>query len=271
MHRRIHNLVLSAVMLAIPASALSAPMSKLKTLPGFIAAVGAVYATNAAMLSAAENPMDDSRREAVRKAIAAMPAAIIALAMEFKNGNLHDADYPAIAAMLGGFVDVNAGDNYKKFLQKPNRSAIPKTGAGFPSDLARSGPAVASAPAAYGPQPASGAVGSAISAASAGVLPGGGAIPANQVANLGAASAVPQAKTAPPAASFSYDNSSSGNAGPAADSTATKAETVGSAARDAASAAGEATAAVTELASPAAPAAGSNSFLRQVNSELAGI
>src|SRR5262249_8304973 len=112
--------------LVLPVRANAVSMGKLMSLPGFVAVVGAVARTNAAMRSAAENPMDDFRREAARQAVAAMPAAIIALAMEFKQGKLKDEDYPQVAALLGGFVDVNAADTYKKFLQRPDKNLIPK-------------------------------------------------------------------------------------------------------------------------------------------------
>lgn len=105
----------------------------------------AIANVNRAMRDAAENPMDKWRREAVQSAIRAMPPAIVALAADFKAGQLHDKDFPMVQAMLGGFVDVNAADNYKKFLNKPSADLIPKVGNGFPANyLGPSGPSGAS-------------------------------------------------------------------------------------------------------------------------------
>ncbi len=95
----------------------------------------AIANVNRAMRDAAENPMDKWRREAVQSAIRAMPPAIIALAADFKAGQLHDKDFPMVQAMLGGFVDVNAADNYKKFLNKPSADLIPQVGSNFPQQF----------------------------------------------------------------------------------------------------------------------------------------
>lgn len=109
-------------------------MDKLMEVDAFIVLVMTIANLNRAMRSAAENPMDDWRREDVRRAMSAMPAAIIGLANVFKENKLHDDDLPMVQGILGGFIDVNAADNYKKFLQKPSADLIPKVGASFPSE-----------------------------------------------------------------------------------------------------------------------------------------
>jgi hypothetical protein len=43
-----------------------------------------------------------------------------------------------VQALLGGFVDVNAADGYKKFMKSPQASLIPKVGAQFPMHLLES-------------------------------------------------------------------------------------------------------------------------------------
>jgi len=109
------------------------------SLPGFAGVVVAIARVNRAMRDAAENPMDKWRRENVRAAISALPAAILGLAAEFQSKKLHNEDLPMIQKMLGGFVDVNAADNYDKFLRTLNKDLIPQVGAGFPQQYLKQG------------------------------------------------------------------------------------------------------------------------------------
>jgi trimeric autotransporter adhesin len=122
-----------ALLVAQPAQATT--LSKLVKMPAFMGLVVTIARLNQAMRSAAENPMDTHRRQAVQTAIAAMPAAISGLAMEFQAGRLHNGDLKTVQALLGGFIDVNAADNYKKFMVQPSATLIPKVGDGLPSSL----------------------------------------------------------------------------------------------------------------------------------------
>ncbi len=157
MHRRFSNLSIKAltartrsfvahVMIAallLPAAPLhaakpGAPQTGftaggLMGLSGFRTLVLTIAMVNKAMRDASENPMDEWRRQNVRIAMGLMPGAIAGMAKHFFNGQLGNGDLPGIQAMLGGFVDKNAGDNYKKFLLKPDKNLIPKTGANFPN------------------------------------------------------------------------------------------------------------------------------------------
>ncbi|MCB0406528.1 MAG: hypothetical protein KDD51_17225, partial [Bdellovibrionales bacterium] len=113
--------------------------------PAFSGLVGTIAEVNQAMRDAAENPMDKWRRQNVQAAISKMPGAIRELANVFMSNELHNADLPPMQAMLGGFIDVNAADRYKKFLQHPDASLIPEAGPGFPIDLKAPPPTVTSA------------------------------------------------------------------------------------------------------------------------------
>ncbi|MEZ4749659.1 MAG: hypothetical protein R3B54_03235 [Bdellovibrionota bacterium] len=113
--------------------------------PAFSGLVGTIAEVNQAMRDAAENPMDKWRRQNVQAAISKMPGAIRELASVFMSNELHNADLPPMQAMLGGFIDVNAADRYKKFMQHPDASLIPEAGPGFPLDLKAPPPTVTSA------------------------------------------------------------------------------------------------------------------------------
>ncbi len=123
-------------------------VSYMMGLPGFKGMVLTIAMVNKAMQDAAENPMDEWRRANVRTALAMMPAALAGLAGEFSKRSLGDSNLPKVQAILGGFVDVNAADKYKKFLAKPDKSLIPSVGAGFPKvqppPVPQKGPALAS-------------------------------------------------------------------------------------------------------------------------------
>jgi hypothetical protein len=137
MKKGLHNLAIVVVLsIALPCQQAEAvKKSKLIQMPAFLGLVGAIARVNAAMRSAAQNPQDEFRRRNVRTALQAMPPAIIGLANVFKAGKLHNDDLPMIQALLGGFVDVNAADSYKKFMANPNVALIPKVGAELPSNL----------------------------------------------------------------------------------------------------------------------------------------
>lgn len=122
-----------------PARAETIGLSGLMGMPSFVNLAIAIGNVNRAMRDAAENPMDKWRRQNVRSAISALPAAIIGLANDFKAGKLHDKDLPTVQGILGGFVDVNAADSYQKFLQNPSKELIPDLGSGFPEEYANGG------------------------------------------------------------------------------------------------------------------------------------
>lgn len=113
----------------------AASMSKLMSLSGFTGLVAAIANLNKAMRDAAENPMDQWRRQNVRHAMGMMPLAIRGLAAEFAANKLHDSDLPMVQKMLGGFIEVNAADNYKKFLANPDKRLIPQVGKDFPGSI----------------------------------------------------------------------------------------------------------------------------------------
>jgi hypothetical protein len=87
---------------------------------------------NKAMQDAANNPMDDWRRENVQRAIGMLPPALVALANEYRNGTLDGKDFPQAYAVVARFVDQAAADGYRKFLRKPDRSLIPPMPPNFP-------------------------------------------------------------------------------------------------------------------------------------------
>lgn len=100
--------------------------------PGMIGMFMAVANLNYSMRVAAENPQDEWRVQNVRHAMGMIPVAMMGLAGEFSSNKLVNNDLPAVMGMLGGFVDKNAAEGYKKFLQKPDASLIPKLGPDFP-------------------------------------------------------------------------------------------------------------------------------------------
>lgn len=107
--------------------------------PAVAALFASVAAVNQAMRMAAESPLDEPSRQAVRAALSHVPAAIAALAHVYRRGELPPATFPAVWNTLGGFVDVNAADGYQKFLRAPRADLIPSTGPGFPSGVASTG------------------------------------------------------------------------------------------------------------------------------------
>ncbi len=140
MHLRLHNMV-HATIVAILAHTIAICPAHGETDPHVAAFVKnaagagmilAIAGVNKAMRDAAENPMDEWRRDNVKRAISMLPAAMTALAMEYQAVNLNPYAFPQIQAMMGGFVDQSAPDNYKKFLVSPDKRLIPKVGAGFP-------------------------------------------------------------------------------------------------------------------------------------------
>jgi hypothetical protein len=101
--------------------------------PAFSNIVGVIGNLNNKMRQAAQNPMDDWRRDEVRNAFAQLPPAIVGLAQTFKKGELHDGDYPFIRDALGGFIDVAFLGKAKEFMSNPSADLIPSTGGNFPS------------------------------------------------------------------------------------------------------------------------------------------
>ena len=141
------NLFVSVGLLSLLAPSLSAETISAKgltSMPSIQAAMIASSNLNAAMRSAAENPMDKFRRQNVRHYMSLMPAAILGVAQDFKDGKLHDKDLPTVQSVLGGFIDVNAADGYKKFLNKPSANLIPEFGENFPESFGPQGAAGAS-------------------------------------------------------------------------------------------------------------------------------
>ncbi len=106
--------------------------SQILSNPAMIGMMVAVANLNHSMRVAAENPQDKWRVQNVRHAMGMIPVAMMGLAATFNDAKLVDSDLPVVMGMLGGFVDKNAADGYKKFLQNPSASAIPKLGADFP-------------------------------------------------------------------------------------------------------------------------------------------
>lgn len=94
---------------------------------------------NFSMQQAAENPMDQWRRQNVARMMGMMPIAIAGLAKEFQQNKLVDSQLPMVQAMLGGFIDKNVGDRYTAFVKNPSKNLIPQVGKGFPSDIMKQG------------------------------------------------------------------------------------------------------------------------------------
>lgn len=109
-------------------------LQKLLTFGQFRGLLRAVGDLNRAMRLVAENPMDKWRRERVQVAMAALPDAIRLLAGVFQANNLGNSKLPTVLEVLRGYVDVNAADNYNKFLKNPSPSLIPKLGSDFPKE-----------------------------------------------------------------------------------------------------------------------------------------
>jgi hypothetical protein len=105
----------------------------------FALLVAVIFNLNNAMESAAKNPMDDWRRQNVQTAFRMLPPAIVGLADEFKANKFKNSDLPLVQKMLGGFVNVKAAEGMKRFMDKPDKSLIPKLGNTFPYALASKG------------------------------------------------------------------------------------------------------------------------------------
>lgn len=110
-------------------------LSKLKGMKGFQAVALAVAMVNKSMRDAAQNPMDQWRRQNVAHTVGLLPVAITALAQDFKSGQLHDGDLKFVQGVLGGFVDVNAASTYEKFAKNPTAANIPALGSNFPKEF----------------------------------------------------------------------------------------------------------------------------------------
>lgn len=136
MHLRSVVAVSLIVALALPRPGLATGTSAAGS-PAFAALVGTIALVNRTMEEASLNPMDDRKRRNVQYAVSLLPGAIAALALEYKQVKIDPKTFPAVRAMLGGFVDVDAPDRYKAFFKRPDPSLIPKVGAGFPQDKLR--------------------------------------------------------------------------------------------------------------------------------------
>ena len=132
--------LLSAAILLSSPNAGAVTLSQLLDNDAFKMMILTIANVNRAMTDAANNPMDDYRRQNVRQALSMMPASIVMLAKEFKDGRLHDGDLSFVQGLLGGFMDVNAADNYKKFLTSPNKSLIPAVSSSIPKSLMQGSP-----------------------------------------------------------------------------------------------------------------------------------
>lgn len=97
--------------------------------------VGVIAALNVAMEKASRNPMNREDQKNVKDVFNLMPAAIMGVAQVFERGEISDKYGPMVLAMMGGFVDQNAPTKYKEFMKNPKKELIPKTGAGFPSNV----------------------------------------------------------------------------------------------------------------------------------------
>lgn len=196
--RGVFAAVLLFLTLMVPGIAHAESVGAMMGLAGFRNMVLTIALVNRAMRDAADNPMDEWRRQNVRHAIGLMPGAIIGLAQEFQAGKLHDKDLPFVQGILGGFIDVNAADGYKKFMKSPSKDLIPKTGSGFPVVQPPASPYGPGAqPAAPPPAVASAGPSTTTSAAVATSAPKMTGYPAQELANL---SASIQKKTGDPSA-----------------------------------------------------------------------
>jgi len=74
---------------------------------------------NKAMESAAQNPNDDWRRDEVRKAVQAVPAAVQGVASTFSASVMGNSALPFVLSSLGGAIDVNAPNSFDKYLKNP--------------------------------------------------------------------------------------------------------------------------------------------------------
>ncbi len=138
----------TALLTLLPQSAhADDPMSN----PGMRKLMMTIAMLNFAMQQAAENPMDQWRRQNVAHMMGMMPIAIAGLAKEFQANKLVDSQLPMVQAMLGGFIDKNVGDRYTAFAKNPSKNLIPQVGKSFPADIMKQGAsAAASAPAGSG-------------------------------------------------------------------------------------------------------------------------
>jgi len=96
MYRRIFcGIGLAALALPVRASA-NDSLAYFMTLPGFTNLAFTIALVNRRMREASENPLDRPKRAALHQAMARMPAALLGLAVEFKNGKLHDHHLPLV-------------------------------------------------------------------------------------------------------------------------------------------------------------------------------
>jgi hypothetical protein len=77
----------------------------------------AIQNLNRAMEIAAVNPMDEWRREEVRKAMTAVPTAVASVAASFSGNVMGNSSLPLVLSMMGGAVDQNAPLAFDKHLK----------------------------------------------------------------------------------------------------------------------------------------------------------
>ncbi|NDC24398.1 MAG: hypothetical protein EBZ49_09765, partial [Proteobacteria bacterium] len=87
--------------------------------------MGAIENLNQAMRTAAVNPMDDWRREEVRKAMSAIPSAYTTLAGTFSASVLGNSSLPVVQAMAAAAVDQEAPHSFEKFLKESPKALTP--------------------------------------------------------------------------------------------------------------------------------------------------
>lgn len=77
----------------------------------------AISNLNRAMEIAAVNPMDEWRREEVRKAMSAVPTAVASVAASFSSNVMGNSSLPLVLSMMGGAIDQNAPLAFDKHLK----------------------------------------------------------------------------------------------------------------------------------------------------------
>lgn len=130
---------LFALFLFAPSTGVAKSLGEALSNPGMKRLMFTIAMLNKAMQDAADNPMDQWRRQNVAHAMGMMPMAIAGLAKEFQAGKLTDNDFPMVQQVLGGFIDKNVGDRYTNFAKNPSRNLIPQVGQSFPKDVLASG------------------------------------------------------------------------------------------------------------------------------------
>ena len=108
-------------------SAKSQPASKMSAISSMVNghAKSIFDELNSAMSNAAVNPMDEWRRERLRKAYAAVPTAVNGVASSFFSDKIGRGSLPLVQQMMGAMIDQEAPNSYDKFLKDPNHQLAP--------------------------------------------------------------------------------------------------------------------------------------------------